>query len=268
MQFDINIVLAEWLIHSIFQIVPIILNNSTGALYQTQTNPEDDIISISIASRLHGVRSTNIELALSIPANPLGIVVFVHGGGSGRASPRNKLVADSMNKSGFANVLVDLLGPEEKERDQRTFEYRFNIALLSERLVGVIKWLKDNQDTSSLDVGLFGASTGSTAALSVASTFTYSHDAGIKAVVSRGGRPDLVAPGLLQALETPTLFLVGEKDKEVIRWTKDVFKELKKMGEKKIVVIPGAGHLFEEQGSMEQVSDLAEGWFRRFLAPS
>jgi dienelactone hydrolase len=160
---------------------------------------------------------------------------------------------------------MDLLGPEEQEMDKRTFEYRFNIALLSERLIGVIKWLRKKPTVSDLSIGLFGASTGAAAAMTAAAAFSReAMTVSIKAIVSRGGRPDLVKPEVLETIETPTLFIVGGKDESVLMLTRETF-ELVKMKEKEIVVIQEAGHLFEEPGSLEKVSESSISWFRKFL---
>lgn len=221
--------------------------------------------SVSIRSELFGIRPTKIDLALSIPPDTKGIVILAHGGGSNKTSPRNQLVAGSLRRAGFATVLTDLLGPEEQEKDKRTFEYRFNIALLAERLASVINWLKSNPAVSDLPIGLFGASTGAAAAITAAASASMAKALGINAIVSRGGRPDLVKPEHLGTIETPTLFIVGENDTSVLKLTRETFKGLKKMKEKEIVVIQGAGHLFEESGSLDQVSELATRWFRKYL---
>jgi putative phosphoribosyl transferase len=199
-----------------------------------------------------------------MPADPKGVVIFAHGGGSSRTSPRNRLVARMLYKEGFATLLVDLLGREEREKDKTIFEYRFNIALLSERLAYVTKWVNDNQVTLGLAIGLFGTSTGAAAALTATAT---APGANIKAVVSRGGRPDLVKKESLHAIEAPTLFIVGGKDKSVISWTVESLKLMARTKAKEMVLIRGAGHLFEEPGSIEQVAELAASWFKKFLAP-
>jgi dienelactone hydrolase len=181
------------------------------------------------------------------------------------SSPRNKQVADALNKAGFATLLADLLGPEEKRSDARTFEYRFNIPLLSERLSKIIHWARENETTSQLQVGLLATSTGAAAALTAVTT---SEGSRAKAIVSRGGRPDLVKPEVLSIVHTPTVFIVGGKDRSVLAWTRDAFENLRMLGEKDIVVIPEAGHLFEEPGALERVSDLAVDWFGKYIVSS
>jgi dienelactone hydrolase len=226
------------------------------------THNSSEVHSLSVVSKLLGIRPTVIELALSIPEDARSIVIFAHGGGSGVSSPRNQQIANSLSKAGFATLLVDLLGHEEKEFDKRNFEYRFNIPLLSERLTATMQWVWENPATSNMSVGLFGASTGSAAALTVAATASRAE---VKAIVSRGGRPDLVKQEHMTMIETPTIFIVGENDKSVINWTRNTFKCLEKMKEKRIVVIPGAGHLFEEPGTLEKVAELSIHWFKKFL---
>lgn len=194
---------------------------------------------------------------LTIPPHPKGVVVFAHGSGSSRHSPRNRYVADVLNKAGLATVLFDLLTPEE-EGDRANV---FDIGLLARRLIHVTAWLAAQPDTASLPVGYFGASTGAGAALAAAA------HPGIKvaAVVSRGGRPDL-ANGLLRKVEAPTLLIVGGRDETVLELNRQAQAAIP--AECEVAVVPGATHLFEEPGTLEQVAALARDWFLGHLDPA
>lgn len=206
------------------------------------------------------VDSIYLEGKLSIPEGARGIVVFVHGSGSSRHSPRNQYVANELQKSGLGTLLFDLLTVEEEKVDMITRHLRFDIELLSKRLVDVTGWLLSRQDTQNLNIGYFGASTGAAAALIAAKEYADI----IKAVVSRGGRPDL-AENTLMYVKAPTLLIVGGRDTEVInlnRWALDRIVIL----EKELRIIPGATHLFEEQGALEEVARLAGEWFKRYLS--
>lgn len=196
---------------------------------------------------------------LVMPAAAQGIVLFAHGSGSSRHSPRNRYVAQVLNAAGFATLLMDLLTPEEEIIDQRTRHLRFDIGLLAERLVGATDWLQQNPKTQSLNIGYFGASTGSAAALIAA---TERPDV-ISAVVSRGGRPDLAGTALVR-IQAPTLLIVGGHDPLVIDLNRDAFQAIS--AEKRLEIVPGATHLFEEPGTLEAVSQLAGEWFERYLA--
>ena len=195
---------------------------------------------------------------LASPPTPRGLVLFAHGSGSSRHSPRNRYVADVLNNAGLATLLVDLLTEEEDELDRRTGELRFDIALLVERVLRALDWLAAEQATRKLPVGLFGASTGAAAALVAAASRPDVH-----AVVSRGGRPDL-AGGSLRAVRAPTLLLVGGADTVVLDLNRTAMAAL--AGPAELVVVPGASHLFEEPGALEEVARLARDWFARFLA--
>ena len=198
--------------------------------------------------------SVNLEGNLNIPRNAYGIVLFAHGSGSGRFSPRNQYVAQVLRKAGLATLLFDLLTTEEEQIDDQTAHLRFDIEFLAERLVAVTDWILKSPDTSNLTIGYFGASTGAAAALVAASGRINV----IKAIVSRGGRPDLAGQILSQVM-APTLLIVGGNDKPVIDMNKQALSQLKI--EKKIVIVPGASHLFEELGTLEQVAHLASDWF-------
>jgi len=195
---------------------------------------------------------------LAVPRGALGIVLFAHGSGSSRLSPRNQFVAKEFNTAKIGTLLFDLLTGEEEERDMFTAEYRFNIRLLAERLVGATEWAQKSQQTKGFAFGYFGASTGAAAALIGASKLS----GDIKAVVSRGGRPDL-AMDYLSKVVAPTLLLVGGLDTEVIDLNRQAMAKMK--AEKKLVIIPGATHLFEEPGKLEEVAQASKDWFLRYL---
>ncbi len=201
-----------------------------------------------------------LEGILSIPANPQGVILFAHGSGSSRHSPRNQFVAGILHKAGFATLLIDLLTAPEEQEDQQTGHLRFDIVLLSERVLGATQWLAQNSDTKNLKIGYFGASTGAAATLIAAAK----HPFAVGAIVSRGGRPDLASSYLTQ-VQTPTLLIVGSKDTQVIALNRMALSLLK--GIKQLEIIAGATHLFEEAGTLEQVAQLASQWFTRCLAP-
>jgi dienelactone hydrolase len=194
---------------------------------------------------------------LVLPEGARGIVLFAHGSGSSRHSPRNRQVAARLNQAGLGTLLVDLLTPAEERLDLVTAHHRFDISLLARRLVGAIDWLRGGQ-AESLPIGLFGASTGAAAALVAAAA----RPEDVAAVVSRGGRPDLAGPALSQ-VRAPTLLIVGGADPVVLELNKVAFELLQT--EKQLLVIPGATHLFEESGALEEVARLAADWFTRHL---
>ena len=198
---------------------------------------------------------------LSIPDDAAALVLFVHGSGSSRHSPRNQFVARRLNKSGLGTLLFDLLTPQEELVDSRTAEHRFNIGLLAERLVHAINWAKQQQPTRNLRIGYFGSSTGAAAALVAAAQLP--DDVG--AIVSRGGRPDL-AGEFLPKVKAPTLLIVGGEDDVVIELNEKARAQMR--GEVKIEIVPGATHLFEEPGTLERVADLASDWFLLHAAGS
>jgi putative phosphoribosyl transferase len=198
---------------------------------------------------------------LSVPPHAQGLVLFAHGSGSSRHSPRNRAVADALNQRGLATLLVDLLTAEEEQTDARTRQMRFDIGLLAERLVGVIDWLREQPETAALPVGLFGASTGAAAALVAAAT---RRDA-VRAVVSRGGRPDLAGPALID-VKAPTLLIVGERDVEVRELNEQARNSMTVLAEQRIIAT--ATHLFEEPGTLEQVAEQAGDWFSSYLTPA
>ena len=191
---------------------------------------------------------------LGWPDTPRGVILFAHGSGSGRFSPRNNFVAAVLQRGGFATLLMDLL--TEAESDDRRLV--FDIDLLADRLLAARAWLRGEALTRSLPVGYFGASTGAGAALQAAGR----EPQGIAAVVSRGGRPDLAGP-VLKAVQAPTLLIVGGADDVVIDLNRQAMDQMR--AEKELVIVPGATHLFEEQGALEEVARLANAWFVRFL---
>ena len=195
---------------------------------------------------------------LKIPENATGVVLFVHGSGSSRHSPRNQYVARVIRSSGVGTLLFDLLTREEEEIDNYTREFRFDINLLARRLVGATKWLAGETETSHLRPGYFGASTGGGAALVAAAEL----GGKIGAVVSRGGRPDLAGPALGH-VKAPTLLIVGGLDGPVIRMNEEAYAQLG--CDKELKIIPGATHLFEEPGKLEEVASLAAKWFLKHL---
>jgi len=203
--------------------------------------------------------SVLLEGNLSLPEGARGIVLFAHGSGSSRLSPRNRHVAKLLNQARLATLLVDLLNPEEEAVDLRTAQLRFNIGLLAERLVGITDWLVKEPDTQPLRIGYFGASTGAAAALVAAAE----RPKMVRAVVSRGGRPDLAGPALAH-VEAPTLLIVGGNDLLVIELNRTALAQLR--SEKRLVIVPGATHLFEEPGALDEVARLAREWFERYLA--
>ena len=199
-----------------------------------------------------------LEGNLTLPVGARGVVLFAHGSGSSRFSPRNRAVAGVLNQVGLGTLLIDLLTPQEEERDQWTRHHRFDIGLLAGRLVGAMEWLAQAADTRDLRVGLFGASTGAAAALIAAAR----QPGIVGAVVSRGGRPDL-AGDALPHVQAPTLLIVGGADTPVIALNQTALAQLR--SEKRLTIIPGATHLFEEPGALEEVARLARDWFLRYL---
>jgi dienelactone hydrolase len=191
-----------------------------------------------------------------------GIVIFAHGSGSSRHSPRSKYVAHVLNDVGIATLVVDLLTLEEETVDNLTKEHRFNIALLAQRLISCTDWTLQNPELKNLKIGYFGASTGAAAALVAASA----RPNVISAIVSRGGRPDLAGKEVLDQIEAPTLLIVGGNDKKVIELNQNALKMLTRIEKKKkLLLVPNATHLFEEEGALEEVARRASGWFECFF---
>lgn len=196
---------------------------------------------------------------LSLPGDAAGLVLFAHGGGSSRHSSRNKIVADALNRGRLATLMLDLLTDHEERVDVITAEFRFDIPMLGERVVPAVDWARLAPSTRSLPAGIFGASTGAAAALIAAAQ----RPKEVRAIVSRGGRPDL-AEDALDRVVAPTLLIVGGLDEVVIQLNREAHRRLK--SEKELVSVAGATHLFEEAGALEEVSRLARDWFARHLA--
>jgi pimeloyl-ACP methyl ester carboxylesterase len=205
------------------------------------------------------IGDVTLEGTLSLPQEAAAVVLFAHGSGSGRHSPRNRHVANVLNEARLATLLIDLLTPEEEEFDLFTGELRFNIALLAHRFVVTTEWLTQYSDTRRLPIGYFGASTGAAAALVAAAQ----RPDDVGAVVSRSGRPDLAGTALPH-VRAPTLLIVGGKDIQVIELNEEALRLLR--CEKDLVIVPGATHLFEEPGALDEVAGLARWWFLRHLS--
>ena len=222
-----------------------------------QTKNEVDSTSVEVRIPCGTV---TLEGALVIPPGARGVVVFAHGSGSSRRSPRNQFVARIIRESGNGTLLFDLLSAEEEIEDNVTRRLRFDIGLLAGRLAEVTRWLVEQQAVRNLGIGYFGSSTGAGAALLASAEVGRR----IEAVVSRGGRPDL-AGDALRRVQSPTLFIVGGYDEVVIRLNEEALAKLR--CEKELKIVPGATHLFEEPGALEAVARLAADWFRRHLHP-
>jgi pimeloyl-ACP methyl ester carboxylesterase len=226
--------------------------------------PDDNERSIQIS-----IGSMSLSGDLSIPRNAQGVVLFAHGSGSSRHSPRNRYVAKALQGANLGTLLFDLLTEDEELIDEQTRHLRFDIGLLANRLIGATDWLLQQRfDATRADhipnIGYFGASTGAAAGLVAAAKRA---DV-VKGVVSRGGRPDLAGDEYLNRVRAPTLLLVGGNDEPVIRLNQEAYDKLKLLkgeDEKKLTIIPGATHLFEEPGKLEEVARLASGWFARLL---
>lgn len=199
-----------------------------------------------------------LEGNLYVGAGAQGIVLFAHGSGSSRHSPRNRFVATVLQHAGLGTLLMDLLTREEEAIDLQTRQLRFDIALLARRLVGAVDWLAEDAATRQLRIGCFGASTGAAAALIAAAE----RPAQVGAVISRGGRPDL-AGDALPRVQAPTLFIVGGNDSVVLGLNRGALAQMRAV--KKLEIVPGATHLFQEPGALERVADLAAEWFRKYL---
>ncbi len=203
--------------------------------------------------------NVQLEGTLTIPENATGVVLFVHGSGSSRFSPRNQYVANVLHEAGIATLLFDLLTDSEEKIDQQTAHLRFDIPFLSRRVKDTTNWLTTHPSTTNLKIGYFGASTGAAAALVAAAEYPLQ----VGAIVSRGGRPDL-ASSSLTTVQAATLLIVGERDTQVIDLNRKAFSLLR--GNKQLEIVPGATHLFEEPGTLERVAKLASQWFKHYLA--
>jgi putative phosphoribosyl transferase len=200
-----------------------------------------------------------LEGNLIVPRNATGIVVFAHGSGSSRFSSRNRYVAEVLRSGGTGTLLLDLLTASEEAIDERTAHLRFDIDMLARRLVGTVNWLREQLDYGHLKTGYFGASTGGGAALVAAAAIPGE----ISAVVSRGGRPDLAGPALPR-VKAPTLLIVGGFDGPVIEMNQEAYDQM--TCERRMEIVPGATHLFEEPGTLQRVAELARDWFTKYLA--
>src|SRR5918996_6113647 len=208
----------------------------------------------------HVTISKELEGDLTIPPGAQAIVLFAHGSGSGRYSSRNQFVANVLNNNTIATLLVDLLNQKEKRIDEETKHLRYNIELLTRRFTAVTNWLTQQPDTKDLEIGYFGSSTGAAAALISAVNLGLA-----KAIVTRGGRPDLVGESTLRQVNAPTLFLAGGNDMPVIAMNNRALRSLSNAEAKELAIIPGATHLFEEPGKMEEVAQLTADWFEHYL---
>jgi putative phosphoribosyl transferase len=223
-----------------------------------------------------------VEGNIVIPDNPVGMVIFAHGSGSGKESPRNKKIASIFNGMGLSTLLINLLTDEENEMDLRVQKIedkipglvlnKFNVGLLTERLVTITKWLCNNKPSAVKNIGYFGSSTGAAATFLATSKLSkmpdkgVSYDNNIKAIVSRGGRTDLINDtNILKHMNIPSLFIVGSKDEQIIKINKKTMSEFNPPTKSKIEIIDGASHLFEEEGKIEEVADIAGNWFLKFL---
>jgi putative phosphoribosyl transferase len=198
---------------------------------------------------------------LHLPEGAAGLVIFAHGSGSSRFSSRNRSVAGVLESSGFATLLLDLLTPAEEIVDERTRQYRFDIERLGQRVIGACDWAQSRSDTARLRLAVFGASTGAAAALIAAAA----RPELTRAVISRGGRPDLAGEALPR-VQAPTLLIVGGRDEDVIEMNRDAMRRMR--GHVELQIVPGATHLFEERGALEEVSRIAASWCGRFLKES
>jgi dienelactone hydrolase len=217
-------------------------------------NPSDHIEQTVLIPVDHG----ELQGDLYVPADALGLVIFAHGSGSGRHSPRNRYVARVLQEHSFGTLLMDLLTVVEEQTESPAGELRFNIGLLAERLLRAAIWTRQHRFISLLPIGYFGASTGSAAALVAAAL----KPEDVKAIVSRGGRPDLAGP-YLSRVQAPTLLIVGGDDPFVIRLNEEAMQHI--AVERRLEIIPGATHLFEEPGALEKVAELATDWFGRHM---
>jgi predicted alpha/beta-hydrolase family hydrolase len=222
--------------------------------------PREDEMEIAAESVTLQIAAGEVTLTgdLAIPENARGLVLFAHGSGSGRQSPRNQAVAGTLRDAGMATLLFDLLTPHEEAEDAYRSHLRFDIGLLSRRLAIVTEIIADDPHSGNLGIGYFGASTGGAAALRAATALRSI----ISAVVSRGGRPDLAGKALAY-VKAPTLLIVGERDEDVLRLNEQAFGQLQ--CEKSLAVVPHATHLFQEPGTLEEVARLAADWFRKHL---
>ena len=224
-------------------------------------SPNPSRLSLPVPIDVHiSLPGATLEGALTLPEEPKGVVVFAHGSGSSRHSPRNQYAAEVLQHAGLGTLLMDLLTHDEDAIDQFTRQFRFDISLLSDRLTGATDWLAQQPETGGLGVGIFGASTGAAGALRTAAA----RPSVVRAVVSRGGRPDL-AGNALRDVQAPTLLIVGGDDVQVIPLNDEARQQLPAVAE--LALVPGASHLFEEPGTLATAAGLARDWFLRYLPP-
>jgi putative phosphoribosyl transferase len=217
------------------------------------SSPAEQIVHLTLDS-------VALEGALLVPDRATGIVLFAHGSGSSRHSPRNRYVAEALHEVGLATLLIDLLSAAEEREDNRTARLRFDIQLLTRRVAAATDWLRQNPATGHLRIGYFGASTGAAATLVAAAQ----RPDEVGAVVCRGGRPDLAMPVLGQ-VKSPTLLIVGARDLPVIEMNRQALMHLR--AEKRLDIVPGATHLFEEPGALDRVAQLAREWLLTYVKP-
>jgi len=227
------------------------LNRSSEQQAPAKMPPQKSSVTIPVGKVV-------LKAELTLPVHPKGVVLFAHGSGSGRLSPRNRYVAEVLNEQGLGTLLADLLTSVEEEIDNEMRHLRFDIPLLAGRLQGITDWTQENADIRGLGIGYFGASTGAAAALIAAA----SHPTLVQAVVSRGGRPDLAA-NFLPQVKAPVLLIVGEYDHDVITLNKQALAKLNDSS--RLDIIPRARHLFEEPGALEDVAHLAADWFGKHI---
>lgn len=220
-----------------------------------KTNTENQYVRI-LSTGVH------LEGIFSVPEGATGLVVFVHGSGSSRHSPRNQYVAQTLQEGGLATLLFDLLTASEEEIDLQTRHLRFDVDLLAKRTSGVLEWLTLQAYDYISKIGLFGSSTGAATALITASELPNK----VHAVVSRGGRPDLAGPALPK-VQAPTLLIVGGNDEAVIHLNEQALAQMKPGEGKKLIIVPGASHLFHEPGTLEHAARIARDWFQAYLSP-
>lgn len=240
------------------------MSNSLPTTMPTEPDGERSAGTIPMPAHRSAVQiplgRTHLAADLAIPPKALGLVIFAHGSGSGRHSPRNRHVADVLNHGQIATLLVDLLTEEEESLDVQTAELRFDIDLLAQRLVAITDWVERQPELRQFGVGYFGASTGAAAALVAAAERSKIVDA----VVSRGGRPDLANESLRDVV-APTLFIVGSRDPVVLDLNYSAIAHLPAGTEHRLEIVQGASHLFEEPGTLNQVAALATDWFRAHI---
>jgi dienelactone hydrolase len=219
-------------------------------------------LEIEIPLRPNDAEGAVLKGFLTIPSNAKGLVIFAHGSGSGRNSPRNLHVALELNQSGFATALFDLLTGQEAIEDEKNRKLRFDIDLLAERQIAITEWILKDPRTCKFNLGYYGSSTGAAAALIASARFGGS----IKAVVSRGGRVDLASSAFKKLPpKLSILFLVGSNDPQTINWNQKTVEQLRQVENKRLLIVQGAGHMFEEQGKIQEVAKQAASWFQTYL---